>query len=195
MNAVWVGDDLVHNGVPMQIQHFTTNDTMDNVLSYYRTLWADPIAEGVPGFVENNMDNWAVISRINGDKNTVIQVRLNSDGQTEGYISIADLSVGTSVEELRRKFPMPVDSELVSNTESRDPHNSASTIIYINDLPIEENASFLVDRLSDKYKLARKFDQDGTLILFFNGKKSKIEVAISKEPGGRTTVFANVVKG
>lgn len=196
MDVVWVGDNIVHNGVPMEIQSFHSADGVNGVLEFYRQTWGKQGSQDMPGFIENSVGEWAIISRIEDGKNTVVQVKQSDRGGSEGYISFADLNITPAFNKITDEFPKLGGSEVISSTESKDFNSEATTIVMTNGHSVDRNADFYSKKIvAMGWELNRRFSQDDTEMLFFVGPKSRIEVAISRSNLGKTTIFANVVHG
>ncbi len=196
MNVVWVGEDVVQNGVPMNIQRFDSPDSVEGVMTYYRKQWGNKGHGDIPGFVESQFDQWYVISRIEGDKNIVIQARVGKRGGAEGFISKMDVNASPGFNKITQTFPKLDSSQVVSSTESHDFNAEATTIILTNPHSVSKNAAFYEKKITGMgWRLAKRFHKNGSEILFFNGPDSKIEITIGRAEVGQTTVFANVVKG
>jgi len=69
----WVSDNVNQNGMQLSIQTFNSPDSVSSVLSFYRSKWAKP--GDIPGFVENEMGEWQVISQLRDDYNIVLQIK------------------------------------------------------------------------------------------------------------------------
>ena len=196
MHSVWVGQDIVQNGIPMQIQSFTYSGSVENLLAYYKNQWATPGQSDVPGFVENEAGGWAIISHLESNSNIVIQAKPSDSGGAEGFISQATLGAQSDVEEIISEFPKMSGSDVISATESSDSNREATTLIFSNHFSVESNARFYKDKMKALgWNYLYGSVQGRTSILLFNGAGSQTEIAISKNENGTTIIFANVVDG
>ena len=195
MQTQWVGEQMVHNGFPMQIQSFSSKGSAESILAFYRSEWAKPLGKDIPGFVENSIGEWQVISRLEGNENIVIQVKSDPAGGSEGFISTMETVSSVKKDIVLEDFPQLSGSEMISNTSSVDNGKNANTIILRNRSSVISNRDFYRSRLiSLGYKNVHEGENDGGDILFFNGKKANIELVITASGDGETIVFANVVR-
>lgn len=186
----WVGEDITHNGYPMQILNLKSKSGVDSILSFYRNKWAEPVAQDAPGFIENAIGEWRVISRLEGGINTVIQVKNLKSGGTEGLISIMELTPVSG----GRDFPSLNGTELISKTESKDLGKKAITTIYKNGFSIGANKDFYISTLKNQgYALVHNTLNSGVVVMFFTAKGAHIEVSISQYAENETIVVANKV--
>lgn len=195
MKAVWVGDNLRHNGHAVQIQSFTYDNSVDSLLSFYRQQWQSESGfDAAPGYVENTVGDWHIISQLKDGKNTVVQIRTNPEGMAEGHISVADIHDVQESSHVNR-FPKMSGTELISSTESQDLNKNATTLILQNGFSVDDNLRFYGSRLPNLgWTLQKKMQQEGVGILLFHGKKAQLDMAISKNDSGKTVIIANIVK-
>ena len=196
MHSVWVGQDIVQNGIPMQIQSFTYGGSVENLLAYYKNQWENTGQSDIPGFVEQEVGGWAIISHLENTTNTVVQAKSSDDGGAEGYISQATLGAKSDVKEIIRDFPKMSGSDVISATESSDSNREATTLIFSNHFSVESNTVFYKSKMKALgWSYVHGAEQGKTSILLFNGEGTQTEIAISKNENGMTIIFANVVNG
>lgn len=194
MQLSWVGQELNHNGVPVNILHFSTDKSTGSVLEYYRDIWSDPVSDTAPGFIENTVAQWQVVSRLEGGSNLVVQVKSRNDGGAEGYISQMHFSSRIAIKDAQN-FPRPRDSVLVSHTQGDDFKGDALTLVITSEMSVSAVARYYLNTLKSKgYKA--QFDQEdsGSRALFFVGKGKKIDVSVGPIKAGGTAIFVNVLK-
>lgn len=195
MKVSWVGEEVTHNGFPMQIQQFHSSNSAEAVLSFYRSQWVESVGEGMPGFVENQVGEWRTISRLESGKNTVIQLKASHKGGVEGYISVMDTAGTGEVNKITSSFPKMSDTELISSTESTDSGVKATTIILKNTHSISSNSDFYVSSMKNQnFSLAHQSKDEGTKVLFFNGRGFRVEITISPSNDGSSLILANISK-
>lgn len=193
-NVQWVGDNIVQNGVPMQIKAFSTENGVADVIGFYRSRWA---SDAAPPAV-NSLGDWQIIGRQQGDFYITVQARTGNDA-TEGFIGISRLP-GATKPGPRSDFPRLGGTDLVSSTDSVDGTKSASTIVMENNFSIESNVSFYESNLpSDGWTLLQskraepsRSGTDGHS-LYFNRRKQSCHIVISPANNGATLLVVNVV--
>lgn len=196
VKSVWVGENMIQNGVPVKVQSFSTDMPASQIISFYKNEWAQAVESGQPGFIENQVGDWSVISRLENKTNTVIQVKKGSNGGTEGFISVSEPFATPRLSKIMKQFPKMGGTDLISATESKDFDKKATTMIFQNSFSVESNVSYYKSNMhSSGWTLNHSSAQDGTAIMLFSKKNIKSEIAINKSGSGRTTIFANVVTG
>lgn len=197
MQTVWVGDELNHNGADMKIQAFSFSGLPAQVLAFYENQWQQPAGQGQPGFIRNEAGGWQIISRFENGENQLVQVKLNSAGNSEGYLSThksADLMSIAGVERDLANLPIKNGSDVVSVTRSNDQGRDAITWIATNQQSVVANTRYYLDsapRLGWHQISERSFGD--VSVLLFNALKAQVEIAIHRNSRGITVVLANVV--
>ena len=125
----WIAEDIVQNGVPMQIQQFNSGLTVSEVLQFYRDHWAGRAKGETPGYLENTLPGWNVISMLDNNDIVALQIRPSSKGGAEGYLSTANVTSKSEQDKLTRDFPKPSGTQLISSTKSFDAGKQATTIL------------------------------------------------------------------
>lgn len=189
----WVGRGIDHNGITMDIKLLKSSHSSEQLLTFYKNLWESEGGVG-EGYTMNEMGDYKIISKIEDNHNIVVQVRDDSKGNAEGYLSAIDLSsLGNSTD--NDDFPALSNTMLVSKTVSDDAGKSAITRILINNYSVASNATFYVSRLeSEGWKKSYSNVSDRSFMGFYSRNKKTMELAISRESGKDTVIFANIVE-
>ena len=87
-----VSDRTVRNGLPMAIAEFKAVQTSEQVLSFYRTLWASDSTEKNPGYYESTTAGWWLISRIKDNHQLVVQLSTERTAGASGFVSVLPLN-------------------------------------------------------------------------------------------------------
>ena len=190
--SVWVGRGVEHNGVSMDIRTLTTRSPSDQVITFYRNLWDTSGGEGVD-FTTGTAGDFKVISTLKGDHNVVVQVRDNSKGYAEGFISSMDMST-LSNSDAGEDFPALSSTVHVSKTESSDTGKYSVTRVLMNSHSVKSNADFYESRFqSDGWKKTFSKNESASFLAFFSKNNQTMEIGINKKPGKETVIFVNVV--
>ncbi|HHJ14796.1 MAG TPA: hypothetical protein ENJ79_10575 [Gammaproteobacteria bacterium] len=190
--AAWVAQQAVQNGVPVEIQRLELSGSVEDVLAYYRTRWADPVDSDAPGYIERQAGGWRIISRLEGDRQTVVQLRRMPQGGVEGFVSRADLSATPASNRATREFPRKSGTRLVSSTESPDGAGKATTIMLINRFSVAANVRFYQRQMGFRgWRVVHASQAEGTAVLLFNKPGKRCEIAVSHDRG-RTVIMANL---
>lgn len=192
--TAWVADDIVQNGVRMQIQQFESALSIEQVLAFYRTRWGLGSTPDNPGYVENVVGEWQVISRLKGDQNIALQLKPGKASGTEGFLSIADLSTLQADGYRQPDFPKPDQTELVSSSVSSDTGRLATTLIMMNPHSVRSNLAYYQSRMpSNGWSQSYSQMMSDTGVLMYSRDGGTAEIAISRSDDGRSVVLVNLV--
>jgi len=182
--------DMIQNGHRISIAKLETTSNIDDTLQFYREQWSAPLAEGVPGFVENNAGDWSIISRLEDGWNQVVQVRPSDQG-LEGRISVMNLKPARGG---RPQLPMPSGANLLSSTESDDIGHTSNTFVVVARLGVDAVAEFY-RRHFDTEGWSRVSDQslDGSQVMLLQRRGERAEIVVSRLPGSGSLAVVNKV--
>jgi hypothetical protein len=193
----WVGNDLAQNGVSMRIQRIVSADTPAGVAEFYRALWNN----GDRPAVENQVGEWLIVGKQQGDYYLTIQVRDNADGGAEGFLGVSTLprleKQGRIPGDTRPHFPQPAGSVLLSSTASKDMGKEGQTLIVKNNLSLFANASFYRQQMQTHgWQLRQNRHQEDTspgFALYFERNYESCHIAIIQDEDGASMIVANLV--
>ncbi len=189
----WVAEDIVQNGVPMQVQQLQSGLSVGEVLNFYRTQWSGAAQGDGPAFVENQVGEWQTISQLKNDRQVVVQVKPGEAGGAEGFISVADIGATPERDREAEAFPAMSGSQLVSSTRSRDGEKFATTIIYLNSFSVESNGNYYKEEMTaDGWSMVHRLVQEDNTVMLFNRQGKSCEIALS-DNRGRTVILANIL--
>ena len=196
-NVTYVGE-VVQNGLPLQMKQFTVEQSVSEVLSFYKQRWSDTAntQENVPHYIEKRAGQWRVLSKVEGTSSVVVQVKDGpTRGITEGLVSVTDLSKKKEVSQLSHSFPRLTDTELLSSTESVDNGRLATTLMLVNNYSIDDNSDYYRSQMDEQgWSFLRGGVQNNVSMLHFAKDGQQCEIAVSPMDNGKTVVFANVVE-
>ena len=142
----WVGQNVEVNGIKSSIRAFHTNESIEEVVRFYRKEWKRPVEEDQPGFMESiDAAPWYVISRIeDGYLMTVqVQVKKNDESGSWGYLSMSALpKPDAEAPQFAKSIPKIPGSIVMNELKSDDPGKKATTVIITNTHSVRNNADF-----------------------------------------------------
>jgi len=190
----WVADDLEHNGIPMQIQVLRSDQSPENVLEFYRDLW-EPMGEGdIPGYVENQIGEWAVISALYGDSSMVVQVKPGDFVTTEGFISEINPNRAPNTVPVLEDIPLPDGTDTMSTSSSNDRIQKSVTAVLMNRLTVDDNFRFFKNRMKQRgWKFTTSSDTGSSSVLLFSRRDGYSEISISSAGDGTSILMINRV--
>ena len=189
----WVGENIQHNGVAMDVKLLKSQRPVDEVMNFYRDLWGADGAQG-EGYVEQTVGDYQIISRIEGNHNIVVQLKRDGTGYTEGYLSAIDITTLDKADD-RDDFPSLPNTTLVSKTVSNDSGKEGVTRVLMNSHSVFSNVEFYKSQLeSGGWKQTYSRTKGDTVFTFYNRSNMSMELAISRQPGKDTVIFVNIVE-
>jgi hypothetical protein len=140
-NVSFVAEEMILNGIPMQVRRFTTQAGVEEVVDFYRKEWGDG-TPAQPGFVVNTMTPpWFVISRMEDDYLMTVQVQHAGKGAW-GYLGLSRLSERQRGPVIGKYFPMPAGSQTLNELISKDPGKKGRTMQILNEQSLVNNVNF-----------------------------------------------------
>lgn len=128
-----IGRDMIVNGVPTSVIGMRFAGTTDDVSKAFRDFWTreDVPAKGRPG------SSGLLLSALDGPCLYVLSIPSQPDGDpTRGLMSVIRLGSGLAEHRIPNSaVPLPENSKIVSDIESRDPGQTGRT--WLLDLPGE----------------------------------------------------------
>jgi len=185
-----VARDLVQHGLPVDIASLTTSQSLDATLDFYREIW--PERSDGPGHLESRVDDWTIISHLNGDQNVVVQLRDDSNGTT-GLISIMSLQVVATPSAASQL--LPPGGEQLSTTTTKDIGTSATTsVVESPDRPGVVSAHYKDTLQRAGWSLVSERVVSGQIVLMLQQTGAWIELIVSDEESAGSLVVLNEVR-
>lgn len=187
----WVSNNINQDGMQLEIQTFHTNESIEDVFNFYRETW---FKEGeVPGFVENTLQEWSIISQLRDESNVVLQLKPDGDGGSEGFLSIAKKNSGTTQPAI--DFPMPDGTEKFSSSYVEEDGTQVHTMTFISSQSVGNTVNFYRANMARKgWKLAKENKVEGNQIMQFNRNGDRCELVVSQFDSESTVIHVNRVK-
>ncbi len=191
----WVAEDVVLNTMPMSVRKFKSGDDVKTVMGFYRRLWQTPVGEGLPGFIEQDYQDWKMISRFDKGFIMVVQAKPDLGGGSWGYLGISQLDKIENKVVLGKNVPKMNGSKVISDIKHNDTFRKANTVTLQNGFSVSSNASFY-----KSYYLGRGWDvaMDGpaanntTRAMVFKKGSDEVSLTIIRTDKGSQVVM-NVV--
>ncbi len=199
-----VDDTVVTNGVPMRITAFTSHQSQERLLAWFRKK-----LEG--DWIENRSGGKIVLGQARGEHYLTVQIEAIRDG-SRGVAAVSHLKAAydqreqTRAERDRWLSQLPPGSRIVSETSSENPMRHAGQLIYSNTHSASVNRDALREILSrDGLVLERESRVDDapahaatTLpadarTLYFKGAQGEAIATISYDDNRRTVVVLNTI--
>ena len=186
-----VGDDMVVNGVAMNIRQFTSKDSVEEVLQFYRDLWPEGTPEK-PGYTETDiLEPWRIITRVDNGYLMTVQVTEEGDNGSTGLLGMSRLPDPENLPKLGKGFPKLSGSYVTNDIQSSDIGKDGRTLQMMNKYSVERNANFYRSHFTGQgYGI--DMDQtisggDTTNLRFSNGNKN-VTIVIHRTNDGSAVI-------
>lgn len=189
--VAWVGKNMKLNGLPVQIQHFSSDLSQREVLDFYRARWGRASQQSA------SLSSWNVIGTQTGNFSLRVQVRPASPRGSQGFIAVTMLPSDQTPSEPGGDFPRLGGSRVLSDIESIDEGRLAKLLILSNRFSVASNVSYYETAMS-KQGWIQNTDYGGPQpggraheMSFRRGDK-ELNIIISETSQG-TAITANIV--
>lgn len=190
MQMKMVAVDAIHNGVVLSMATIESGSPLSESVEFYRHTWSDPVSEGLPGFVELELNHWMVISRLNQGVNTVIQLDTTQPERTVGYVSQRRLAEALIVPD----DTLFADLQRLSSTQSRDGSQLSVLTVYASHASVKATVQRTGRRLFDKgWSIVAMSEQTDATSIAFTQDKDRLEIVISSSQEFPSLVVVNRV--
>ena len=193
----WVAQNMVHNGVPMQIQTFQANTPPREVIAFYRQEWS--ARSGRPP-VENTSGEWQIIGQRQGNYYITVQARTGNGAKSQGYIAVTQLSAAGKRELLPSvaAFPSLGGTQIISQSQADDDGKKSITLVLRNGFSMESNSGFYRSTLSGEgWTLLQDFDPASQgmtgRVMYFERKGESCHISMTSADDGYTVIAVNQV--
>lgn len=186
-----IDSTLIHNGRSLAMATFATRQDVESVLEWYRTHWSQ--ADTDPAFVEAQVGEWHVISRLSGDYNIVLQLRDDPSQGSRGLLSIMDVRTRGQAAQ-RTTAGVPTDARILSDTRSSSLRGEAATRVLRSELqPAQAAASVLETFRTDGWSIASQAGDSAARVLLFARGGDTAEVVVTADARGGSLIVSNTV--
>lgn len=179
--------NMVMNGLPMDIRQFVSKRSVTEVLEFYREHWPEGTEEK-PGYTETDvLDPWQIISRVEDGYLMTVQVTENGERGSSGLLAISQLPNPDKLPELGKGFPSLRGSYVMNDILSKDLGKEGRTLQIANHYSVEHNANYYRNHY-ENYGWGKEMDQTisggDTQSLRFSNGKSSVSIVIHKTSEG-----------
>ncbi len=189
--VAWVGKNMKLNGLPVQIQHFSSDLSQREVLDFYRARWGSTSRQS------GHLSSWNVIGTQFGNFSLRVQVRPANPRGSQGFIAVSMLPSGNAPSKLGGDFPRLGGSKVLTDVESMSEGKLAKLLILSNRFSVASNVSYYETAMS-KQGWTRNTNYGGPQAggrayeMSFQRGDKELNIIINKMSQG-TTITANIV--
>jgi len=143
-----VAESMRIHGVPTSIRAFNAPQlSVGAVLAYYRALWTPLATKTRPGYMEQPLNEWQMISTVQEDCFTVVQVKAVGRG-SYALISITqNPDRQPKLEKIEKNFPVLPGSKVMNDFDHEDGIRNARTLVVTNGSTMSANINYYRNEL------------------------------------------------
>lgn len=141
MEIIWTADRMVYNGMPMKVENFKCECSVEEILAYYRGRWEKERKK----VVENDLGVYLQIGFADRKFFYAIVVRPDSLDfeHAVGRITISEMpNARMKRYVMGNGVPKPADSHIINDVQDAMPGKRSRTILMSNDGTVQENADY-----------------------------------------------------
>ncbi len=190
-----LGDSMRVNGNDVNVRLFSSDDSAQDILDFYREQWGEGASHD-PGFTQTNLQEpWTMISRIEDNYLMTVQVQPTSSGGSKGILGLSRLPERNRPPKLGEGFPVMGDSQVLNEVASKDVGQSGRTMLLGNKHDIGTNAAFYRNRYRDG---GWAFDIDRTVggimhVMAVRKGRQRVNMVITEVSKGGSHIVVNEV--
>ena len=189
LGVVLIADEMVINGLPSQVQTFTSDKSIDTLLDFYRKRWL-----GTPAYKESRAVPWHIIAKYDGRFLYTVQVRQENTFRISGYLAMADLQGMQEKKRQKETVPQMSGTAIVNDSTTHDSDRTGRALILTNSYSTESNSLFYRNYYADRgwEKLMDTGSNDATVMSFSKGEK-ETRLVIGRH-NGATQIIMNTTE-
>ena len=185
------GDDMVVNGIPMEIRQFTSKRSVEEVLQFYRDFWPEGTPEK-PGYTETDiLEPWQIITRVENGYLMTVQVTQDGDSGSSGLLGMSRLPDPENLPKLGKGFPKLSGSNVTNDIVSRDIGKDGRTLQLMNKFSVERNANFYINHFTGQgygIDLDQPISGGDTHNLRFSNGSKNVTIVIHRTNNGSVVI-------
>ena len=189
----WVTSDAQFNSINIKGRHFTSKQSMESVLQFYRNLWEE-------NFAEIDYGSWRMISRKEDELMYTVQVQALPSGKGSfGILGVSDIAEklkNSDFNKLAKYFPKMHDSVISSEMSMNDPGKKGKVILLSNQYSLASNVNYYKNYYEGRGWTTQAdksigFNTPHTLV--FTKGREMVNLVIARGSGS-TNIVANIVE-
>lgn len=191
-----VAQEITVAGRRMSVRAFVTEDTVEDVVDFYKDEWQTPPVPGAPGYALDTeaIAPWTLLTRVEDDYVMTVQVMPRKPDGAFGFLALGRLPEPGVPPEAPPAPPAMQGSEVLSNILSDDIGKNAQTAMLHNDKSLASNVTFYRNHYRDWRTDTDKEVSDGKMhALSFTRGREQVVITIQSGRDGSHIVL-NLIK-
>tara|TARA_B100001250_G_C19727840_1_gene756944 strand:- start:480 stop:1205 length:726 start_codon:yes stop_codon:yes gene_type:complete len=193
-----ISQELVVNSIPMESRQFTSKQSKQDVIEFYKNLWREELAPGIPGYkISKIMPPWTVISRIEDNHLLTVQVKKWASDTSLGYIAISKI-IPDKKHPIGKDIPRLSGTDIMNDIYSEDGSKKGRTTILRNTHTLMSNVNYYRNYYN-KFGWLEEMDHevafDHSYALRFRNMNKHITLVITRGDGQTYITAQHVSEG
>jgi hypothetical protein len=191
-----LGDDLVVNGIPMDIRQFATSQSLEEVVEFYKELWEGDDKKQPEYVLSDALPPWTIVTHI--EDSYLLTVQVTSDGKrgSSGYLAISPL-LPDEQPTPGKGFPMMRGSKVINEMFSNDSGKKGRTLTFRNTNSVQSNVNFYRQHFENKgwaVELDSELFKGKTHSLRFRNGNKHVTLVLKIDGGGTAITSQSVTE-
>ena len=190
-----VSDSMTILGRNMAVRIFVSDDSVEEVVEFYRELWEDPPAPGAPGvaYEPEAIAPWHLLTRVEDGYVLTVQVKPAGPSGSTGYLATGRLPEPGEPPDQAPVPPAMRGSAVLSNVLSDDVGKEGQTVMFTNDYSVDSNVNFYRTQYSGWRKdIDQKLASHKYHALSFTRGRQQVIITIESSREGSNIVLNSV---
>lgn len=190
-----VSDNMTVQGRNMSVRAFVTDDSVEEVVDFYKVLWQDPPTPKAPGYAYEPevMAPWHLVTRVEEGYVMTVQVQKHGVDGAYGYLALGRLPDPGDGPVKAPEPPAMDGSEVLSNVMSDDPGKNAHTAMLVNKHNMQSNLNYYRNKYSGWRKdIDQAMGHNSMHALSFRRGREQVTITIKSGRDGSHIVLNSI---
>ena len=196
MEINWTADRMIYNGMPMKVENFKCECTVEDLLAYYQGRWEKEKKK----VMQQNLGDFEQIGF--ADRKYFYAVVVKPDSLDVNY-SVGRITISELPDNKQKRYvlgegiPKYGDSQVVNDVHDAMPGKRSRTVLMTNYKSVEENATFYRNYYRNKgwKSYLRPINREiGAQALSYSFKNKDANIVIHRRNGQSSILFNEVTE-
>lgn len=190
-----VAENMTVQGRNMAVRSFLTDDSVEEVVEFYKALWAEPPTPKAPGYAYEPevLAPWHLVTRVEDGYVLTVQVQKRAPSGAFGYLALGRLPDPGDGPVRLPEPPMMDGSQVLSNVRTDDPGKNAQTSMVANEYSLASNLNFYRNRYAGWRKdIDQAMGHDSMHALSFRKGREQVIITIKSGRDGSHIVVNSI---
>ncbi len=198
-NVEIVAYQISNNGLPLHILNISVEDSLNNVVGFYKDSWPNNGSE-IPGYVENTVGDSVIISHFDQKNSLMYAAELKEKlGRTYGTLSISDLSVFKEKSNFKPGVgvPIPEKTTVLNDLKAEEVVGDSRTLILSSKLSVNMCKEYYRKNYSSDDWVESSYnmkESNERAVLLFNKPNQEVQIVISRDDSIAKTNIVMVIE-